>query len=441
MMKQIRIRDNWSTPQTVFSEIPSLTRKICDKTLEQLEREGIFVFPELVKDTDDLTKDQMILQSVNDTYRSSNVMGFLGLGRERLTITSRFASGEHDFFFQYMLEKVLDFPNIVNLETDANHENRLFHLLLFLFSLYLKQAMRKGLFKTYIRKRYNDSNMKGVIDIPRHISKNTPFIGNIAYNQREYSYDNTVTELIRHTIEFIKRKPYGRHLLVKVKDEVQLIVDATQQYELYDRRKVITDNSRNPIRHAYYREYRALQHLCLLILKNQEHNIGAGSRQIYGILFDGAWLWEEYIYTLVADLFYHPMNKSGTGAQRLFSGNSGLIYPDFIGKNQHSRIIADAKYKPFQNISGDDYLQLLAYMLRFDAKAGYYFYPEKGTSGEIKFRLNSGTTYEKNVTPRDDIFVMKHGLVIPDTAPDYNDFKAKMEQNEIVFMKKVIMGK
>ena len=155
-------------------------------------------------------------------------------------------------------------------------------------------------------------------------------------------------ELIRHTIEFIKRKPYGRHLLVKVKDEVQLIVDATQQYELYDRRKVITDNSRNPIRHAYYREYRALQHLCLLILKNQEHNIGAGSRQIYGILFDGAWLWEEYIYTLVADLFYHPMNKSGTGAQRLFSGNSGLIYPDFIGKNQHSRIIADAKYKPFQ---------------------------------------------------------------------------------------------
>ena len=435
MMKHLRIKDNSSILKECFHDISALARKISDKTLEQLEREGIFVFPELVKDADDLTKDQMILQSVNDTYRSSNVMGFLGLGSERLTITSRFVSGEHDFFFQYMLEKVLDFPNIVNLETDADHENRLFHLLLFLFPLYLKQAMRKGLFKTYIRNQYNDGNVKGVIDISRHINKNTPFIGNIAYNQREYSYDNAMTELIRHTIEFIKRKPYGRQLLVKVKDEVQLIVDVTQQYELYDRRKVVTDNSYNPIRHAYYREYRALQHLCLLILKNQEHNIGSGSRQINGILFDGAWLWEEYINSLVGGMFYHPTNRNGRGKQRLFSPSSGLIYPDFIGKNPQQRIIADAKYKRNDGINGDDYLQLLAYMLRFEAKKGYYFYPEKGTSDEIKYRLNSGTTYEENVAPRDDIFVMKHGLLIPDTASDYADFREKMKQNEDAFIR------
>ena len=434
MMKHLRIKDNSSNPKERFTDIPALTRKISDKTLEQLEREGIFVFPELVKEADDLTKDQMILQSVNDSYRSSNVMGFLGLGSERLTITSRFVSGEHDFFFQYMLEKVLDFPNIVNLETDANHENRLFHLLLFLFPLYLKQAMRKGLFKTYIRNQYNDGNVKGVIDIPRHINKNTPFIGNIAYNQREYSYDNAMTELIRHTVEFIKRKPFGRQLLVKVKDEVQLIVDATLQYELYDRRKVVIANSHNPIRHAYYREYRALQHLCLLILKNQEHNIGSGSRQIYGILFDGAWLWEEYIHSLVSDFFYHPMNRSGDGKQWLFSPKNGLIYPDFIGKDQQQRIIADAKYKPFGNISGDDYLQLLAYMLRFDAKIGYYFYPEKGSSGDQKLFLNTGTSYEKNITPCDDVFVMKRGLHIPDTASDYADFREKMKQIENTFL-------
>lgn len=431
-MKQIRIRDNTQIPKSQFAEIPVLTRKICDKTLEQLEREGIFVFPELVRNADDLTKDQMILQSINDEYRTSNVMGFLGFENERLTITSRFTSGEHDFFFQYMLEKVLKF-NIVDLEVDANHENRLFHLLLFLFPYYLKQAMRKGLFKTYIRKQYNDTNVKGVIDIPRHISKNTPFIGNIAYHQREYSYDNVLTELVRHTIEFIKRKPYGNQLLVKVKDEVQLVVDATQSYELYDRRKVIADNSRNPIRHAYYREYRALQHLCLLILKNQQHNIGSGSRQVYGILFDGAWVWEEYVNSLVGDIFYHPMNKSGKGAQYLFAGGSGKIYPDFIGKDAENRIIADAKYKPIRNISGDDYLQILAYMLRFGAKAGYFFYPKTSGSEDAKLWLNSGSSYEKNVKRRDNIFVMKHGLLIPNAANDYNDFAEKMTQSEAVF--------
>lgn len=437
-MKHLRIKDNCLNQKAEFAEIPSLTRKISDKTLEQLENEGIFVFPELVKDTEDLTKDQMILQSINDSYRSGNVMGFLGLGNERLTITPRFASSENDFFFQYMLEKVFDFPNIIDMKTDATHDNELFHLLLFLFPYYLKQAMRKGIFKTYIRKQYNDMNAKGTIDIPRHISKNTPFVGKVAYNQREHSYDNYLTELVRHTIEYIKKKPYGSRLLANSKDEIKLIVDATQSYELYDRRKIITENARNIIRHAYYHEYRALQHLCLLILKNREHNIGSGSRQIYGILFDGAWLWEEYIGLIVKDAFHHPMNKSGKNAQRLFSNNTGLIYPDFISRDFQNRIIADAKYKPFCNIGGDDYLQILAYMFRFDAKTGYFFYPESMDSGDTELYLNSGSSFENNVKPRGDISVIKHGLKIPDNATDYEDFKKKMKYSELNFLELLI---
>ena len=72
------------------------------------------------------------------------------------------------------------------------------------------------------------------------------------------------------------------------------------------------------------------------------------------------------------------MNKSGKGAQYLFDGNTGLIYPDFIGKNPEARIIADAKYKPSENIGDRDYLQLLAYMFRFDSKQGFFIYPESG---------------------------------------------------------------
>ena len=89
------------------------------------------------------------------------------------------------------------------------------------------EAMRKGLFKKYIRYRYNNGNVKGTIDVARHIEKNTPFVGNVAYSQREFSYDNCLMELVRHTIEFVKRKTYGNNLLVKVKDEVNLVVDAT----------------------------------------------------------------------------------------------------------------------------------------------------------------------------------------------------------------------
>ena len=434
-MKLLKIKDNSQQKKESFSHIKNLTGKIADKTLEQLEREGIFIFPEIVRDSEDLTQDQMILQSVNDAYRTGNVMGFLGCGDERLIIESRFSGDGEDYFFQYLLDKVLDFPNIVDLESDANQNNRLFNFLLFLFPQYLKTAMRKGLFKKYIRCRYNDGNVKGTIDVARHIEKNTPFTGNVAYSQREFSYDNSLMELVRHTIEYIKRKPYGNKLLVKVKDEVKLVIDATPGYEPYDRQKIIEENKKNAVRHAYFKEYLALQRLCLLILRHQKHQIGTGSKQIYGILFDGAWLWEEYINSLIEDIFYHPMNKGGKGAQRLFEGNVGLIYPDFISRNSEMRIIADAKYKPIDNIGNRDYLQVLAYMFRFDSKTGYYLYPEAGGSDDLKLRMNRGSTYEANVSPRNDITIIKHGLKIPVDAPDYSSFVTTMEISERKFTK------
>lgn len=433
-MKLLKIKDNSQLKKESFSQIRNLTGKIADKTLEQLEREGVFVFPEIVREAEDITQDQIILQSVNDTYRTGNVMGFIGCGDERLIIESRFCGNGEDYFFQYLLDRVLDFPNIVDLESDANQNKRLFNFLLFLFPHYLKTAMRKGLFKKYIRCRYNDGNVKGTIDVARHIEKNTPFTGNVAYSQREFSYDNSLMELVRHTIEFIKRKPYGNKLLVKVKDEVKLVIDATPKYEPYDRQKIIEQNKKNTVRHAYFREYLALQRLCLLILQHQKHQIGSGSRQIYGILFDGAWLWEEYINSLIEDMFYHPMNKSGIGAQRLFDGNVGLIYPDFISRNSEMRMIADAKYKPSDNIGNRDYLQVLAYMFRFDAKMGYYLYPEAGDSEDLKLLVNRGSTYEANVCPRGDISITKHGLKIPTDAPDYANFVASMKYSEREFI-------
>ena len=437
-MKLLRIKDNSQQKKDVFSQVVKLTGKIADKTLEQLEREGVFLFPETVKDAEDISRDQMILQSVNDTYRASNVMGFLGCGDERLIIESRFCGEGEDFFFQYLLDKVLDFPNVVDLESNANQDNRLFNFLLFLFPYYLKTAMRKGLFKKYIRCRYNNGNVKGTIDVARHIEKNTPFVGNVAYSQREFSYDNCLMELVRHTIEFVKRKPYGNNLLVKVKDEVKLVVNATPGYEPYDRKKIIEQNKKNTVRHAYFREYLALQRLCLLILQHQKHQIGTGSRQIYGILFDGAWLWEEYINSLIKDTFYHPMNKNGAGAQRLFDGNVGLIYPDFISRNSETRIVADAKYKPIDNIGNRDYLQVLAYMFRFDAKAGYYLYPEAAGTDDKKLWMNCGSTYEKNVTPRDDVSVTKHGLKIPVDALNYAEFSVRMKTCEQEFKSALI---
>ena len=431
-MKIPKVKDNTTYITSRFSCNQCIVSNILNKSLNQLDAEGLFIFPEAIKKVEDLTRDQMILQEFNGKYRTGNIMGFIGYGKERLIIQSRFCNDKEDYFLSYLLERVLDIPNIVSLDADTSSDKRLLNFLLFIFPKYLENAIRKGLYKQYIHKKYNDTNIKGKIDIPRHLTKNTPFIGSIAYSQRLFSYDNMLMELIRHTIEFIKSKSYGSIILSDIKEELKLIVNATQSYRTCDRQKIIEQNKKNPIRHAYFREYSALQRLCILILKSEKHDIGSGIQNSYGILFDGAWLWEEYINILLSSHFYHPKNKSKFGAQQLFSDGKGLIYPDFISISTDPRLIVDAKYKPIENIRGRDYLQVLAYMYRFDASKGYYIYPDSEGQVPLVLNLNKGSTYENNVSARDDVNIIKLGFKIPNKSADYDDFKMQIHESELV---------
>ena len=431
-MKTPKVKDNTIYITSRFSCNQCIVSNILNKSLSQLDAEGLFIFPESIKKVEDLTRDQMILQEFNGKYRTGNVMGFIGYGKERLIIQSRFCNDKEDYFLSYLLERVLNLPNIVSLDADTSSDKKLLNFLLFIFPKYLENAIRKGLYKQYIHKQYNDTNIKGKIDIPRHLIKNTPFIGNIAYSQRLFSYDNMLMELIRHTIEFVKSKSYGSIILSDIKEELKLIVNATQSYRACDRQKIIEQNKKNSIRHAYFSEYSALQRLCILILKSEKHDIGSGIQNSYGILFDGAWLWEEYINILLSSHFYHPKNKSNFGAQQLFSDGKGLIYPDFISKSTDPRLIVDAKYKPIENIRGRDYLQVLAYMYRFDASKGYYIYPDSEGQVPLVLNLNKGSTYENNVSTRDDVNIIKLGLKIPNKSANYDDFKMQMHESELV---------
>ena len=440
-MKLVKIKDNSTESSNEFSEIPNIISSILDKNISELDETGVFVFPNSLKEQEGITTDQFILNKFGQEYRSSNIMGFLGYNEENLIIESRFSEGQQDYFFQYLIENVLKIPYVIDLNTIIDQDNKIIDLFIFIFPYYLKKAMRKGLFKQYTRNEYNNNNIKGTIDIQRHIKNNTPFIGNIAYSQREFSYDNYILHLIRHTIEFIKKRKEGAGVLNSVRNEVKEIREVTTSYNHMDRNKIIVFNNKRPIRHAYYKEYRELQKLCLTILQRHKHYIGNGKEKIHGILFDGAWLWEEYIDTLVSTDFYHPKNKGDSGSQRLFSRHLGpkigLVYPDFIGRNQENRIIADAKYKPIQNIANRDYLQVLAYMFRFDSKTGYYFYPNhKETRDEVLY-LNQGVSYERNVQMREDIKVIKLGLSIPKEVENYKDFSKKMKKAEQAFLAKM----
>ena len=427
MEMTIRITDNQQLiKKEDFVEIyPKISQVLLDRTLESLSQEdGIFIFPNDLKNTSDLDKDHKIFETVNQNIKTGNVIGFLGYGQERLTISSRFSNANNDYFLHYLLQKVLNI-NLTNLDVGLSSEDKLYQLLVYLFPKYLQAALRKGLYKEYQRFLHNESHGKGAIDVGNHLKKNVPFMGNISYTTREFAYDNPLMLLIRHTIEYIKnQKKLGRGILDSNRENVTEIIRVTPSYKLADRVKIIRLNQTKPVHHAYFREYRKLQELCLLILSREKHGLGFQEQKIHGVLFDIAWLWEEYVQTLLPEGFIHPRNKEKTDGISVFSSHGRKIYPDYYYKDL--KIVLDAKYKKLEftekGINREDLYQLISYTYILEAKTAGLIFPsvEKVVDNEIGKLAGYGA------------LLKKWSILIPQEAENYDHFVQQIHQSETI---------
>lgn len=431
----MRITDNQYkiTKEELVTSYPKLSQVLLDRTLANLsQNNGIFVFPSDLKNSPDLEKDQKIFETVNQEIKTGNVIGFLGYGQERLTISSRFSVKGDDYFLHYLLQKVLHI-NLTSLDVGLSPEDKLYQLLIYLFPKYLQAALRKGLYKEYQRFSHNNSHVKGVIDVRNHLKKNLPFTGDIAYTTREFTYDNPLMQLIRHTIEYIKnQKSIGPGVLDNLstsRENVAEIMRVTPSYKLADRVKIIRGNKSKPLRHAYFNEYRKLQELCLLILNQEKNGLGYQEQKIHGILFDVSWLWEEYVYTLLPKDFIHPRNKEKLGGISVFSVEKRKVYPDFYQKEL--KIVLDAKYKKLEKaekgINREDLFQLISYSYILKAeKAGLIFPSEKkAVDNEIGKLAGYGA------------LLKKWSIQIPQNSSSYREFCEMMENSEETFKRNI----
>lgn len=417
--------------------------KIANTPVAELTKNNpsLLIFPQVLGAHDDGIEEQEIFNLHGDSeklenviLKTGNMMGFIGIGGTQLKITSRFSnSDENDYFLHYMLQKVFSI-NLFDWEHSSSNNGQL-DLLTFAFPLLLKKALAQGMFRQYQTFNRNDANVKGVIDVSRHIRLNIPFGGKIAYKSRERTFDNPVTELIRHTIECIKTKAFGKDLLSndsETKKCVQEIIEATQNYDIHKREKVIAQNLK-PISHPYYTAYKPLQNLCLSILRHKKISYGNAKNKAYGILFDGAWLWEEYLATILVPAgFKHPRNKENRGGIRMFSNetdensfdkNYRRIYPDFYKQDE---CIWDAKYKRLQNsVSREDLYQIVTYMHTMKIKNGGFLYPkEADATNELdKLFVNKYNLAGYGGT------IATYGIPIP-TKEKYSDFMENMKSIE-----------
>ncbi|MBR6123571.1 hypothetical protein IKQ19_08280 [Candidatus Saccharibacteria bacterium] len=404
------------------------------------------IYPPLSKKVDLDDKDVIFDVDYSDKekpkFSTGNIMGFMSLKNDvRINITSRFDSGDKNYFLHYMLQKIC---NVAYTPRTHSGEESFFDFLYYLFPAYLNVAMKQGIYRAYVTREYNDANVRGPIDVARHIRCNIPFNGKIAYHTREYTTDNFVTQLIRHTIEYIRSLSFGDSvlngsLISDSVDNVKLIESATSSYNRNARQQIISKNLR-PITHPYYTAYEPLRKLCLAILMHKKLSYGEDStNQINGILFDGASLWEEYLNRVLkkglkVDL-KHPNNRTHEGAQYLFKNddnqNRRWIFPDFMigcdtakGQVDSAEAIIDAKYKILDGgIDRDDSFQMLAYLSRFKSKQGFLIHPVKkdeGTQEPKIMTLYNDDSVKLTVVP----------FVVPETNGKFEEFRAAMEESE-----------
>lgn len=375
-------------------------QKIANIQIDELKLDdcpNLLVFPRDLKHYGDDISESHIIELQGDQISTGNIMGFIGVNDTQIEIRSRFAKEDgNDYFLHYMLQKVFAI-NLFDIKHTTDKE-QVFDFLLYLFPYFLQKALGQGLYKKYRRFEYNDVNIRGPIDVSRHIRQNIPFRGTVAYSTREHSYDNEVTQLIRHTIEYIRTKAHGAHILSnskEMKEAVSQIVMATQTYNVRERQKVINQNLR-PVRHPYYSAYTELQKICLQILRHESLKYGQEKDKVYGILFDGAWLWEEYLDKIFEEHHLnitHARNKTEEKGIPLYKG-SGSYFPDFYiqvkgdTKGEKSFVL-DAKYKRLYkgkhideqseknsiSICREDLFQMITYMHVLPAKHCALLYP------------------------------------------------------------------
>jgi len=454
-LKDNHINDRSQIEKILLPEDARILRYLSSHSLSEMKNDkgcDILVVPHSFRETKDEIGDSYVLSYAEDkegspeSITTGNLVGFIGYNGKDIRIHSRFSIGENDeikdYFLYYMLGKVFS-VNFFDLSTSSSRDDAIFDLLLFFFPRLLKDALSQGMYKKYVYHEYNDANIHGVVDVNRHIRLNIPANGKIAYRTREFSYNNSVTQLIRHTIEFIRRKQFGKAVLHNDPDTegcVQQIIQATPTFQPQQRQAIINENLR-PVVHPYYTKYAALQNLCLRILRYEKLSYGNDSNnKIHGLLIDAAWLWEEYIGQVLSentDIKHYTRKNSH---YHLFKDKDGAfqkIIPDYYDGD---KIVADAKYIPLNRSRDLDaeraapiYYKTIMYMYRFDMKKGYLFHPIRQNESEGKKVLSE--TFE--IDGRSDCSLTKIGLVIDEESKNYSEFREEMKRRETAFQQEI----
>ncbi|MFW6016878.1 MAG: 5-methylcytosine restriction system specificity protein McrC, partial [bacterium] len=364
-----------------------LFQKLSFKNIRSIKQSYNLIW---INENEKVYKKEKIIEFESDnSFWVKNFIGILKLKNENSTILleigTRFDKEKKYNFLQAMLESYFAGGVQKSPSVPQDNVNILDILLIYIYANKLKLAYQKGLLKIYQNKKYNDYNLKGKIDFSRHIKGNTPFMGKVAYNKREHSYDNPIMWLVLQAYDYINARysqvwndVYGKDTVIK--EAIRIINENTPSY--YSSMNLINNKEANKkVAHPYYKEYEELRKISIDIIKRNGLSVyGQDKEEISGILVYVPTLWEKFLFNEVFNkIKIKPEIKEQEKIKVLKKTQDEKIkyfysnYIDFYIKFNDRKYILDAKYSAKwngENYDKDAIRQVVNYIHLTNANVG-----------------------------------------------------------------------
>jgi hypothetical protein len=434
----VRIAEALRDNRARLPEVIDLLARFQDRALHEWETLGLTVYSargrQLTPGDDEAFDEPLFtLGGIDDQefawINTHNSMGVVRLRDKengcsiQLEIRSRFDHGDKQYFLNHLLSKVFGGSLADDVELGGNSFWEL--LLAIVFRHRLLEACKVGLFKQYRRYERNDLRFRGQANADAHLRQNVPFLGRIAYTSHEITFDNPINHLIRHAMARVSTK--WRSILSGAREFNELRHQYEQLTPSWHKGRIFACLEKNmrPIRHPFFHGYyEPLRRISVALLRSEGASLFDSAYEAEGVVFDGSWLWEKYLWTLLKPLhFQHADNRKGSDGWTILGTP---FYPDFYRAGQdpsEPRIVLDAKYKAAGR-SANDIRQVLAYMFMLKAQHGGLIKPEE--------KPDESDPRSTNIVWRDETRGTWYDLVvhIPHAAANVREFRTQMQDSE-----------
>lgn len=231
----------------------------------------------------------------------------------------------------------------------------------------IESLIHSGLIKKYRQKSGNILALKGRLNFPEHIRKNSIHRERFFTTHTVYDYDHKIHQILNEALLVISQVGRKMNIIDKC-NRVRFRFPECERIEAseslfkgikYDRKVV---------------PYKRALELARLIILGYTPNVISGKENMVAILFDMNRLWEEYV--LKALIRSKPVGVKVYGKRTKRFWKSHNLEPDIMVVSKGNRYIFDAKWKkPYKSAAVADLRQVYTYARFWNSQNVTLLYP------------------------------------------------------------------